>query len=213
MKIKTLGKVGMVTAMCFASLAMTSCSPTNAHAQTTTQTKTQTGSSGWEVFPKDKNGVIMVNYGGTIGTQYNPTTISQYAQSRYSLYEQTKNPIYKTEFMAQINWLETNYKQVSPTMIAYPYPFPWPNYNLPVGWYSGLAQGQAMEALMEAYTITHNKKLLTMIPEIKNLMLLPVSKGGLLRNTPEGGPVDRGISEQATEPGTERVHVRTDGFA
>ncbi len=45
-----------------------------------------------------------------------------------------------------------------------------------------------MEALMEAYTITHNKKLLTMIPEIKNLMLLPVSKGGLLRNTPEGGP-------------------------
>jgi hypothetical protein len=72
-------------------------------------------------------------------------------------------------------------------MAAYAYQFAWAGYGLASGWHSGLAQGQAISALIRYYYDTGDKSVLPLINELKNFLFLPQEKGGVLRTTPEGG--------------------------
>lgn len=134
----------------------------------------------------DDNGAVRVQYSDPIGLQYNPVTISQYALGCYHSYKRTGKPEYKAVFLNQIKWLRTHYVSVGSDMAAYEYAFAW-SYGLQPGWRSGLAQGQAISALIRYFNETGDQSVLPLIQKLKKYMLLPTDKGGLVAKTPEGG--------------------------
>jgi hypothetical protein len=133
----------------------------------------------------DGDGVAMATY-PTIGAQYNPTTIAQVAIGCFVNYKRYKNSDYRSIYLNQIKWLINHAVEVSPDLAAYDYPFAW-NYGLAPGWHSGLAQGQAISALIRYYYDTGDKGVLPLIRRLKNFMLLPVEQGGVSTISPEGG--------------------------
>lgn len=141
----------------------------------------------WEqLYIIDDNGVVCVDYGGDIGIQYNPTTIAQYALACYNNYIETGDDAVKDIFLKQVQWLKTHYTVINDNTIGYKYDFPWARYGLSTGWYSGLAQGQIISVFARAYDLTGDKTLIPLMIKSKNLMLLPIKKGGLMAHTPEG---------------------------
>jgi len=141
----------------------------------------------WEqLYIIDGNGVVCVDYKGDIGIQYNPTTIAQYALACYNNYIETWDDAVKDIFLKQVQWLKTNYTVIDDNTIGYQYDFSWAPYGLSTGWYSGLAQGQIISVFTRAYDLTGDKTLIPLMVKAKNLMLLPVTEGGLMAYTPEG---------------------------
>lgn len=136
----------------------------------------------WIGNPFDGAGIVMVNYGGSIGIQYNPTTIAQYGLSLWNDYLDTGNLTSKTKFLLMADWLNTNIDSAG----GYPYNFPIPRYGLLPGWISAIAQGQAMSVLVRAYSITFNSAYLNSATRAKDRMLLPVASGGTFAQDPEG---------------------------
>ncbi|MBE7555390.1 MAG: hypothetical protein HS126_30435 [Anaerolineales bacterium] len=132
----------------------------------------------------DSEGAVMVDYGGELGLQYNPVTISQYALGCYHQHLQGCSEC-RTVFLNQIKYLRTKYKTISEDMVGYPFDFAW-SYGLEPGWYSGMAQGQAISALIRYYYLTDDKTILPLVKKTKNFMVLPTSQGGPLTHTPEG---------------------------
>jgi hypothetical protein len=134
----------------------------------------------------DENGVVMVDYGGEIGRQYNPVTIAQRAIGCYHSVLRYGNANERRRFFDQINWLKHNAIQIGDNGAAYEYNFPW-NYGLKPGWRSGLAQGQAVSALIRYYYETGDDSVLPLINQLKKYMLLPTVQGGVVDSSPEGG--------------------------
>lgn len=134
----------------------------------------------------DEHGAIRVQYADPLGLQYNPVTVAQYALGCYHSYKRTGKQEYRTIFLNQIKWLQTHYVPVGSDMAAYEYGFPW-SYGLQPGWRSGLAQGQAISALIRYVIETGDRSVLPLIQRLKKYMLLPTEKGGLVARTPEGG--------------------------
>ena len=134
----------------------------------------------------DASGVTMVDYAGAIGRQYNPVTIAQTAIGCYHNFLRYKNPDQWKIFIDQINWLKRHWVPVGDDGAAYEYHFPW-SYGLKPGWRSGLAQGQAISALIRYYYGTGDASVIPLIRRLKNYMLVPTDRGGLVDTSPEGG--------------------------
>jgi hypothetical protein len=158
---------------------------TELHAQTKLGAQYDNAGCG-QAFAVDKDGVTVVTY-PDLGTQYNPVTIAQTALGCYHNYKRSGSEQARRKYLEQIHWLRENYLRVSDDMAAYAYQFAWAGYGLASGWHSGLAQGQAISALIRYYYDTGDKSVLPLINELKNFLFLPQEKGGVLRTTPEGG--------------------------
>ena len=134
----------------------------------------------------DKSGAALVDYGPELGRRHNPVTISQYAIGCAERFQATKDQRYLKTLKGQIRYLKTHAIPDGPDMAYYTYDFPWSGYGLAAGWRSGLAQGQAISALIRYYRITGDRTVVTLIQNLKNYMLLPESKGGVAVKSPEG---------------------------
>lgn len=137
----------------------------------------------WEtdpVFTFDSVGIIRNK-----GT-YHPVVISQYALTTFDTYMRTKDEKIKTKFLNQIKYLTDSkfYTQINDTVVAYPYTVNF--HDLKAPWYSGLAQAEVLGVLVRYYYLTRDTEVLPLMVKIKNMMTLPVEKGGLLSTTPEG---------------------------
>lgn len=132
----------------------------------------------------DENNVIMLKYEKE-GIQYNPCIIAQYAIANFYEFIKTNNFKNKKEFINQIDYLLNNYTIFNEDMIAYPYTFDYEAYNLKANWYSGIAQGQIISALIRAYFLNKDKRIINLIEKIKKFMFFPVESGGIMTYTPE----------------------------
>ncbi|MBL7927765.1 MAG: hypothetical protein JNK61_12750 [Bacteroidia bacterium] len=137
----------------------------------------------WEtdpVFSFDDDGIIMNK------KTYHPVVISQYALTVYDAWQRNGSAELKTKFLNQIKYLSNPkfYTQINDTVVAYPYTVNFHDLRAP--WYSGLAQAEVLGVLVRYYAITQDKTILPLMVKIKNMMTLPVSKGGLLNTTAEG---------------------------
>lgn len=139
--------------------------------------------------PYDADGVLLVDYSTTfaaeLGRQYNPTTISQTALGCFHTYKRTGLTKYRDRFLNQIEWLRRNAIPHGENAAAYEYKFEW-SHGLKPGWRSGLAQGQAISALIRYFYETKDTSVLPLIKRLKNYMLLPIEKGGVSAKSPEG---------------------------
>lgn len=138
----------------------------------------------------DDAGVAVFDYGdhyvGRIGRQYVPTHIAQVANECLARWKAQKRPDDWRLLTAQIAWLRSHAVLIGDHLAAYEHPFPW-NYGLQPGWRSGSAQSTAIRVMIRYYRETGDGSILPLIRRIKNLMMLPVSEGGTLARTPEGG--------------------------
>ena len=103
----------------------------------------------------DGDGVIMLNYHGSIGLQYNPNAIAQQALGYYDKY--LENPIgeWKDAFLTQANYFLRHGRMVQDDILLWEYNFPFEMRNhLSAPWRSALAQGQAVSVLIRAHQIT-----------------------------------------------------------
>lgn len=110
--------------------------------------------------PRDSNGVVLTQYGSPIGLQYNAVNISQAAIAYFDRWHSGKDTpaeagVDRTAFFAQVNWLVANQQPDGRWL----YTFQWGTQ--PVPWWSAMAEGQGMSAMLRAYSVTGEKTYLT----------------------------------------------------
>ncbi|WFU18919.1 D-glucuronyl C5-epimerase family protein [Bradyrhizobium sp. CB3481] len=167
-----------------ASLLASCLAVSSALAQANLVTQYDLGGCGG--YPLDTEGVVQVPY-DQFGKQYNPVTISQTALGCYHTYKRTGSVEARKTYLDQIRWITSHHVPAGQDMVAYEYQFPWDGYGLKSGWRSGLAQGQAISALIRYHYDTADASVLPLIKKLKNFMFLPRDKGGVLAKSPEGG--------------------------
>ncbi len=107
----------------------------------------------------DSAGIPMLDYRGRVGLQYNPIAIAQYALGNYNLFLRTGAAERRTKFLTASDWLVGNLERNPAGVWVWNHHFDW-EYRTPQKdpWYSALAQGQALSALIRAHSETKNDK-------------------------------------------------------
>ena len=129
-------------------------------------------------LPKDARGVVVTDYGGTLGIQYNPVTISQAAityyyavvHSKESAAEKTAD---RQALLAQAEWLVSR-QDASGRWL---YRFPWGGQ--PVPWVSAMAQGLGISALIRANAVRPDPRYVRAIGKARNSFHRDWSLGGV----------------------------------
>ncbi len=136
------------------------------------------------------SGIPVVEYGYIhgvyIGTQRNPDTISHFAIDDYNGYKQKGCDFFKKFSLNNSNWL-VNHASNRGNYSLLEYNFPWPDYNLSSPWHSGLAQAQAIVAMIKAHELTGDKKYLDTAKMLLNSFYVDVKDGGVTYKTPKNG--------------------------
>ena len=99
----------------------------------------------------DIGGAVKVDYGSPLGFHHNPVTISQFAICAAEQWRKMGSAEARKVFLDQIHWLKTHATSDDQNGAYYAYHFPWAGYGLAADWRSGLAQGQAISALIRYY--------------------------------------------------------------
>ena len=148
----------------------------------------------------DSSGIPIVDYGYVgggslgggyiggvhIGPQRNPVSVANHALSDYAAYNATYQAIHLQKFLNNANWLVGNALPKGNYSIL-EYQFPWPTYDLKKPWYSGMAQGRAIEVLVKAHQVTGDKKYLDTARSLLNALFVEVKDGGVTYKTPNDG--------------------------
>jgi len=114
--------------------------------------------STWRYF--DNNGIVMWDYGGSLGKQYNPVVSSQYALANYNCYLVTRDEEYRDEFLRHANWLVKRQTITHNGIGVWYYEFDWSSCRCKAPWISSMAQGQAISVLIRAYALTGQRDYL-----------------------------------------------------
>lgn len=137
-------------------------------------------------FEIDEQGIPYVNYGtingSLIGRQRNPVTVSQKAMTYCDDYIRNGDAVSKHYLINNANWLVDSAKKHNNFSIL-EYSFPWPIYNLPTPWRSGMAQGEAIRALTKAHKVTNEQKYLDGAKLLLNSFFVEVECGGVTLKT------------------------------
>ena len=107
----------------------------------------------------DDDGVILLNYHGSLGLQYNPNAIAQQALGYYDKYLVNKKQEDKDAFLTQANYFLKHGREVRDGILLWEYNFPFEMRNhLSAPWRSALAQGQALSVLIRAHQLTKDEQ-------------------------------------------------------
>jgi hypothetical protein len=133
--------------------------------------------------PRDSDGVALADYGGSLGKQYYAVTIAQAALRYYNRWLGSSGFLEadKEAFFAQINWLVRN-QTPDGRWLTY---FRWGKQPLP--WWSGMAQGMAISALLRAYALTADPTYLTAIERARDTLRRSVQQKGVTQTLTVSG--------------------------
>jgi hypothetical protein len=128
----------------------------------------------------DGAGIPMLDYRGEVGLQYNPIAIAQYGLGNYNLFVRTVEPSRRKKFMRVADWLVDNIEQNPKGQWVWNHHFDW-EYRTPLKapWYSALAQGQAISALVRAHELTSDERYLVAARQGFESFLVDVAEGGV----------------------------------
>lgn len=144
---------------------------------------------GWQpndAAPKDANGVVLVDYGGSLGRQYNPEQVAAAALGYYDRWQfgsgsTAQKDADQTAFFVQINWLTANQAADGRWL----YHFAWGTQQVP--WWSGMAEGVAMSALIRAYALTGDTRYATAVARARTTFERPRERSGVTSAIAVGG--------------------------
>jgi len=111
--------------------------------------------------PFDGRGIPFLDYKGIIGKQYNPIAIAQYGLGFYNRYIKENKKEYLNKFLIQCNWLVDNLEKNKYGLYVWMHHFDWEYFRtLKSPWYSSLAQGAGISALIRGYLVANDHKYL-----------------------------------------------------
>ncbi len=133
----------------------------------------------------DANGVVVTDYGGSLGVQYNSVILSQYVLT-IAPYASTNSDAHES-MIVNLDFLLSNAKTTARGNLIYPYDFDWPANNESAPWYSSMAQGQAASALLWGYRLSSDTKYLegakksifTLVEENATFPFIKQKSGGI----------------------------------
>ena len=144
----------------------------------------------------DGNGIPLVYYIGH-GYQRNPVTTSFALDYYHANYLQTKNQTNYKYMVNTANWLVANAKvRGNFSLLEYDFDF---SYNMTSPWRSAMANGLAMQSLVEAYQLTRNSTYLETTDKLLNAFFIDIKDGGITDKTENQG---WWFEEYADEGGT-----------
>jgi len=135
----------------------------------------------------DNNGIPMLDYHGKVGKQYNPIAIAQYALGCFNLYKRTAAKKYLDIFIKQVNWLVENLVKNKKGIYVWNHNFDWEYRDLlKAPWYSALAQGAGLSALVRAYVLLKDKKYLKAAELALESFKYELNEGGVTYTDSDG---------------------------
>lgn len=132
-----------------------------------------------EDLETDSNGVAILD------GNYHPTVIGKVALKAINYYKKTKSEAAKKVFLDQMKWAEKNFYETDNYGFWY-FEVSAPLYHLEPGWTSAFSQGLLLNASLEAYRLTGDKKYTRLIEKGLKAYMVPVENGGFLRGWDEG---------------------------
>jgi len=138
-----------------------------------------------DAAPKDAKGVVLASYGGGLGQQYNPTTIAQIALAYYGRWLSDTDPdkaaADRKSFLAQTDWLIAHQSADGRWL----YSFEWGSQQVP--WWSAIAEGQGMSALLRAYAMTGDPAALAAVIRARGTFDRDLGDDGIAAPVTVGG--------------------------
>lgn len=155
----------------------------------------------------DENGVILLDYKGTIGIQYNPCAVAQYGLGLCAMYSKTKNLELLKKIKKQADWICQNVVIDNKGVGRLEYTFSSGDYNQlnNTCYISAIAQGQAISFLLRAGFILQDEKYCETAKTIFQSFRYSVAEGGVINYDEKG----RVYLEEAI---TEKVSCILDGL-
>jgi len=139
--------------------------------------------------PFDAQGIMMLDYRGQLGLQYNPIAIAQYALAHYNRFKTSSAKSSRDIFLAHCDWLVEALQESPQGTWLLPHNFDFEYFQpLKAPWYSGLAQGSALSALLRAHKESGDSKYERAAQALFQTLRLPISEGGVLFVDAAGDP-------------------------
>lgn len=131
--------------------------------------------------------IPLLDYQGVIGRQYNPIAIAQYGLGNYNLYVRNGDAERRRKFLLIADWLVENLEHNAAGVSVWMHHFDWDyRQRLIAPWYSGLAQGQGISALLRAYRETSDDRYLRAADEAFKAFRADVRSGGVTQRDKKG---------------------------
>ena len=128
----------------------------------------------------DSSGVPQLDYHGRIGLQYNPIAIAQYSLGNYNHWCRTADPDRKRKFLVAANWLLSHLERNPKGLVVWNHHFNWEYRDtLRAPWYSALAQGQGISALVRACKVSGDARYLDAARSAFASFQRPIAEGGV----------------------------------
>ena len=128
----------------------------------------------------DDAGIPMLDYRGEVGLRYNPIAIAQYSLGNFNLFRQSGADERRANFLRAADWLVGNLERNPKGIWVWNHHFDWEYRDLLRSpWYSALAQGQAISALLRAHAETDDEKYMDAARKGFESFLVDVSDGGV----------------------------------
>jgi heparosan-N-sulfate-glucuronate 5-epimerase len=128
----------------------------------------------------DAFGIPQLDYRGKIGRQYNPIAIAQYALGNYNLFLRTGDAERRRKFFLVADWLCAHLEQNAHGLSVWNHQFDWEYRDtLKAPWYSALAQGQGISALVHAHKESGDARYLEAATRALASFYQPIDGGGV----------------------------------
>lgn len=129
-------------------------------------------------YSLDKHDIPMVNF-KPHGNVYFPGTISQYALAYHEFYVKNGEEKDLNYFLKLADWFVNNLEDTPHGLKGWLHHFDKKEVNLKSPWISCLSQGRGLSVLSRAYDITQEKIYLQTAQLAKDILFLPIEKGGV----------------------------------
>jgi hypothetical protein len=151
----------------------------------------------------DKNGVIMYDYGGSIGTVYNPKMVAQHGIMNYESYVLTGDLQARQNFIAAADWLLAHSSDKG-NYTVWEYDFRWKSYGgIDPPYSSALAQAEGVYVLVLAHNMTGDDRYMAEAKRAFGAFMVDYEAGGVASD--EGR--DSLFLQLLAKPGLHKTYV------
>lgn len=124
-------------------------------------------------------------YGDYLGKFENPVHVCQYGFTYFDLFMAGKLEC-KQKWWNCVNWV-MNHSEDRDNSSFLPYNISWPDFHMTAPWYSGLAQGCAVQLLLDAYNYSKEEKYLEKATRFLNSFFVTIESNGITNMTENDG--------------------------
>jgi heparosan-N-sulfate-glucuronate 5-epimerase len=129
---------------------------------------------------QDENGVVMYDYGGSIGVVYNPKVVAWYGIVNHDSYQLTGDLQARQNFIGAADWLLAHSSDKGNNYSLWEYDFWWKSYGgVEPPYASALAQAEGIYVLILAHNMTGDERYLAEAKRAFGAFMVDYDAGGV----------------------------------